>query len=262
VDQRPVSRNPRSNPATVSKAFDAIRGRFAATREARALGVAPGWFSFNVAGGRCEGCEGAGEVQIDMQFLDDVRVPCEACGGSRYRPEVLRIRLDGRSITDILALTIDEACEIFRGDRKIAGRLEPFVQVGLGYLQLGQPLSTLSGGENQRVCLAQALAGAPASGSASPRAFESTLFVLDEPTTGLHPVDIQILHDNLDRLIDAGASAVVVEHNLDVICRADFLLDLGPQGGPDGGYVVATGTPDAVARVEGSRTGAALRARG
>ncbi len=257
VDQRPSSRSPRSNPATVSKAFDAIRARFAATREAKALGVPPGWFSFNVAGGRCETCEGAGEVVIDMQFLDDLRVPCEVCGGSRYRREVLQVHLDGRSITDVLALTLDEAMEVFAGDRRIAGRLEPFVRVGLGYLQLGQSLATLSGGEHQRVRLAQALVR-PAGG----RRPGTRLVVLDEPTTGLHPADVRVLMGCLEALIEEGDSVLVVEHNLDVVRRADFVLDLGPGAGPHGGRVVAAGTPDEVAATPGSATGAALRASG
>ena len=213
-------------------------------------GVGPGWFSFNVPGGRCDECEGSGEVVIDMQFLDDVRVPCEGCGGLRYRREVLEVRLEGRSISDVLSLTIDEAIEVFTRDRKIAGRLEPFSRVGLGYLTLGQPLSTLSGGEHQRVRLAQALAEDQ----------RDVLFVLDEPTTGLHRVDIEILLDCLDELIEGGGSVLLVEHNLDVIRRADFVLDLGPEGGPDGGRVVAAGTPSQVAQIGQSHTGAALRA--
>jgi excinuclease ABC subunit A len=192
-----------------------------------------------------------------MQFLDDVAVPCEDCGGCRYRPEVLQVRLDGRSITDVLSLTIAEACEVFAGDPKIAGRLRPFADVGLGYLQLGQPLSTFSGGENQRVRLAQAVGsgGSAKEGGAA----RSRLLVLDEPTTGLHPADVLVLLANLERLIDGGASAVVIEHNLDVIRRADFVLDLGPEGGPGGGRVLAAGTPTEVARTPGSFTGAALR---
>ena len=253
VDQRPSSRSPRSNPATVSKAFDAIRARFAETREAKALGVPAGWFSFNVAGGRCETCEGAGEVVIDMQFLDDLRVPCEVCGGSRYRREVLQVQLDGRSITDVLALTLDEAIEVFAGDRRIASRLEPFVRVGLGYLQLGQPLSTLSGGEHQRVRLAQALA------RPSGARLGTRLLVLDEPTTGLHPADVRVLMGCLEELIQAGDSVLVVEHNLDVIRQADFVVDLGPGAGPHGGRVVAAGTPEQVAATPGTATGAALR---
>jgi excinuclease ABC subunit A len=252
VDQSPASRSPRSNPATVSKAFDGIRRLFAGTREARALGVGPGWFSFNVPGGRCDTCEGAGEVVIDMQFLDDVRVPCDDCGGLRYRQEVLDVRLGGRSIVEVLKLSVDDALEVFAGERAVAERLRPLARVGLGYLGLGQPLSTLSGGEHQRLRLALAL------GQGEPGA----LYVLDEPTTGLHPSDIQVLLACLDQLIEGGGSVVVVEHNLDVIRQADYVLDLGPEGGPGGGWVVAAGTPDEVARVAGSHTGAALRASG
>jgi len=250
VDQKPASRSPRSNPATVSKAFDGIRKRFAGTRTAKALGVGPGWFSFNVAGGRCDTCEGAGEVVIDMQFLDDVRVPCDECGGLRYRKEVLDVQLEGRSIVDVLGLTIEEAVEAFAHEPAIAGRLEPLRRVGLGYLTLGQPLSTLSGGEHQRVRLALALAEGQ----------RDALFVLDEPTTGLHPVDIQVLMDCLDDLIELGGSVIVIEHNLDVIRRADFVLDLGPGGGPNGGGLVASGTPAEIAACEASVTGKALRA--
>jgi excinuclease ABC subunit A len=256
VDQSRSSRSPRSNPATASKAFDAIRARFAATREARALGVGPGWFSFNVAGGRCEACEGAGEIVVDMQFLDDIRVPCETCGGTRYRREAREVRLDGRSITDVLGLTLDEASEVFSGDRRIASRLEPFVRVGLGYLQLGQPLSTLSGGEHQRVRLAQALV------RGARTALGTRLLVLDEPTTGLHPEDVRILLGCLDELVDAGDSVLVVEHNLDVIRHADFVIDLGPGGGPSGGRIVAIGSPEQVACTPGSATGQALREAG
>ncbi len=248
VDQSPAVRSPRSNLATVSKAFEVIRQRFAATREAKALGVSPGWFSFNVAGGRCEGCEGAGEIVIDMQFLDDVRVPCDDCGGLRYRREALEVRLEGRSIVDVLALTVDEACEVFAGQPRLVARLEPFQRVGLGYLQLGQPLATFSGGEHQRVRLAMALA------ERDPRA----LYVLDEPTTGLHTADVALLLSCLDELVDSGASVIVVEHNLDVIRRADHIIDVGPEGGPGGGRIVATGTPAQVAAAEDSLTGRAL----
>ncbi len=250
VDPTPAARSPRSNPLTVSKAFDGIRKRFAATREAKARGFGPGYFSFNVAGGRCDNCDGAGEVVIDMQFLDDVRVKCERCSGSRYKREVLEVKLDGRSIVDVLRLTIVEALEVFSYDPKVAEKLEPFERVGLGYVQLGQPLSTLSGGENQRVRLALALA------SRAPRA----LYVLDEPTTGLHASDVQVLVRCLDELIEAGSSVIVIEHNLDVIRQADYVLDLGPGGGPEGGRIIAAGTPEEVARVAASHTGAALRA--
>ncbi len=249
VDPVPPARSPRSNPATISKAFDGIRRRFAATREARALGVGPGWFSFNVAGGRCEACEGAGEVVVDMQFLDDVRVPCERCAGRRYRPEVLQVKVAGHSIVDVLGLTLDEATGLFADDASVAERLRPFVRAGLGYVTLGQPLSTLSGGEIQRVRLATALS----EGSAG------ALYVLDEPTTGLHPTDVEVLLACLDELLDDGGHVVVVEHNLDLIRRSDWVIDLGPEGGPGGGELVVTGPPAAVARSARSRTGAALR---
>ena len=251
VDPSPPARSPRSNPATVSKAFDPIRARFAATREARALGAGPGWFSFNVAGGRCEACEGAGEVVVDMQFLDDVRMPCEACDGRRYRAEVLQVRVAGLSIVDVLALTVDEALRLFDDDPQISKRLRPLERVGLGYLALGQPLSTLSGGETQRLRLAQAL-------------FErrgGDLYVLDEPTTGLHPADVRLLLECMDQVIAAGSHVLVVEHNLDVIRGADFVIDLGPGAGPEGGRLVVAGTPEEVARCAESATGAALRAQ-
>jgi len=250
VEQVPPARSARSNPATVTGAFDAIRRRFASTREARAQRLGPGWFSFNVAGGRCDVCEGAGEVVVDMQFLDDVRVPCEQCGGSRYRADAREIRVEGLSIVDVLALTADEACAHFVEDPKIAEGLEPLRRVGLGYLSLGQPLSTLSGGEAQRLRLARALAEEK----------RGALYVLDEPTTGLHPVDIHVLLACFDALLDAGASVLVVEHNLDVIRRADHVIDLGPAGGPDGGRVIAAGPPQEIARCAASLTGAALRA--
>jgi excinuclease ABC subunit A len=250
VEPTPPGRSLRSNAATVSKAFEGIRRRFAATREARALGVSAGWFSFNVPGGRCEQCEGSGETVIDMQFLEDVRVPCDACGGTRYRDEARRIRLDGQSIVEVLGTTLAEAAERFAADRSIAGRLEPFLRVGLGYLTLAQPLSTLSGGELQRMRLALAL------GEGTPGA----LYVLDEPTTGLHTAEVEALVRTLDALLESAAGVIVVEHNLELIRQADHLIDLGPEGGPAGGLVVAQGTPEEVAASAGSHTGAALRA--
>jgi excinuclease ABC subunit A len=250
VEQSAPARSSRSNPATVSKAFEGIRRAFAGTREARALGVGPGWFSFNVAGGRCEACEGAGEVVVDMQFLDDVLVPCASCNGSRYRPEALGIRLGGRTIVDVLHMTLEEGAQVFASDRAVAERLKPFLRVGLGYLTLGQPLSTLSGGECQRLRLGLALAEGGA----------RTLYVLDEPTTGLHAADVEVLIACLDDLLDVGASVVVVEHNLELIRRADFVIDMGPDGGPDGGRVLAAGPPEAIAACAASLTGAALRA--
>jgi excinuclease ABC subunit A len=249
VDQSPATRSPRSNPATVTKAFDGIRKLFAATREARRLGVGPGWFSFNVPGGRCDACEGAGEVIVDMQFLDDLRVPCDDCGGLRYRRDVLEVRVDGRHIVDVLNLTIDEAVEVFAQEPAIVRRLEPLRRVGLGYLTLGQPLSTLSGGEHQRVRLALALMEAK----------PGRLYVLDEPTTGLHPADVAVLLEAFETVLDQGGHLVVVEHNLEVIARAHHVIDLGPEGGPGGGRIVAEGSPHDVARVAESHTGRALR---
>lgn len=248
VDQSPSTRSGRSNPATVTKAFDGIRKLFAETREARARGWSTGTFSFNVAGGRCDECEGAGEVVIDMQFLDDLRVPCDGCGGKRYRREVLEIRVAGRSILDVLELSIEQACEVFASDAKITGRLEPLVRVGLGYLTLGQPLNTLSGGEHQRLRLGQALVEGAG----------HSLYIFDEPTTGLHPADIAVLLDCLNEVVDAGSSVIVVEHDLDVIRAADWLIDLGPGGGPEGGLIVAEGPPAVVAGVSGSLTGSLL----
>ena len=248
VDPSPPARSSRSNPATVSKAFDGIRARFAATREAKALGVSAGWFSFNVPGGRCEACEGAGEVVVDMQFLDDVRMSCEHCDGLRYRSDVLAVRVEGLSIIDVLRLTIDEALVRFEADPKIERKLRPLTQVGLGYLSLGQPLSTLSGGETQRLRLAQAFGDRAA----------DNLYVLDEPTTGLHAVDVRQLVDCFDRVLDAGGSVIVVEHNLDVIHAADHVIDLGPEAGPGGGQIVASGSPEEIAASSG-HTGRALR---
>ncbi|MFI5217166.1 MAG: excinuclease ABC subunit UvrA [Candidatus Limnocylindria bacterium] len=250
VEPSAPARSSRSNPATVSKAFDGIRRRFAETREARRLGLPAGWFSFNVKGGRCEACEGAGEVVVDMQFLDDVRMPCEACEGKRYRPEAAEVRVAGRNIVETLALTVDEALEVFANDSAVAPRLQPLADVGLGYLAIGQPLSTLSGGELQRLRIA------PALGAGETHA----LYVLDEPTTGLHPADVELLLASLDRILDAGGSVIVIEHNLDVIRRADHVIDLGPEAGPGGGRIVAQGPPAAIAACATSLTGAALRA--
>jgi excinuclease ABC subunit A len=249
VDPHPPARSARSNPATLSKAFDGIRRQFASTREARALGATPGWFSFNVAGGRCDACDGVGEVVVDMHFLDDVRMPCEQCDGRRYRREALDVRVSGLSIADVLALSVDEALDVFGADPKIAECLRSLAGVGLGYIALGQPLSTLSSGEIQRLRLAQALAQGGA----------RTLFVLDEPTTGLHAADIEVLLGCFDRVLEAGGSVIAVEHNLSVIARADHVVDLGPEGGPGGGRVVASGTPAHIAGVAESHTGAALR---
>jgi excinuclease ABC subunit A len=250
VEPTPPGRSQRSNPATVSKAFDGIRRLLAATPEGRRQRLTPGWFSFNVPGGRCESCEGTGEAVVDMQFLEDVRVPCEACGGRRYRKEAEAFRLHGRSVTELLDLTVDEARALFANDPSVAEKLAPFARVGLGYLTLAQPLSTLSGGELQRMRVALALAEKPG----------RALYVLDEPTTGLHAAEVQVLLDCLEQLLAAGGSVIVVEHNLDVIRLADHVIDVGPEGGPGGGRIVAQGTPEEIARVEASHTGRALRA--
>ena len=249
VESRAGGRSQRSNAATVSKAFEGIRKAFAATPEARRRGLAAGWFSFNVPGGRCEACEGSGEMVVDLHFLEDLRIPCEECGGTRYGKEARELQLRGRSIVEVLALSVDEALAFFAENRAVSARLQPLQEVGLGYLSLSQPLSTLSGGELQRLRVAQGLgAGAP-----------GVLYVLDEPTTGLHVAEVQQLVDCLDALLEAGGSVIVVEHNLDVIRVADHVIDLGPEGGPGGGHLVAAGTPEAIAAVAASYTGAALR---
>ena len=248
VEPTPPGKSRRSNPATISKAFDEIRKRLAGTREAQSLGLGPGWFSFNRPGGRCEKCEGTGELVVDMQFLEDVRVPCEFCKGSRFSEKAKEIQLEGLSVVDILQFSIDEAREFFSIDPKITNRLLPFSKVGLGYLLLSQPLSSLSGGELQRLRIALALV------DKKPKA----LYVLDEPTTGLHPVEVQQLLSCLDELLEQGASVVVIEHNLEVIHQADWVIDLGPEGGPNGGYVIAQGTPEDIQLSEISATGRAL----
>ncbi|TML30642.1 MAG: excinuclease ABC subunit UvrA [Actinobacteria bacterium] len=250
VDQSPIGRTPRSNPATYIGLFDQIRDLFSRTQEARARGYKPGRFSFNVKGGRCEVCRGDGQIKIEMHFLPDVYVPCEQCHGKRYNRETLEIRFKSRNIADVLEMPVEEAVEFFAHIPKIQRRLQTLNDVGLGYIRLGQPATTLSGGEAQRVKLASELCKV---------ATGRTLYILDEPTTGLHFDDIQRLLDVLQRLVDAGNTVVVIEHNLDVIKTADQLIDLGPEGGEEGGHVVATGTPEQVAAVEGSHTGEYLR---
>jgi len=246
IDQSPIGRTPRSNPATYTKIFDHIRELFAQTQEARARGYKPGRFSFNVKGGRCEVCRGDGQIKIEMHFLPDVYVPCEQCHGKRYNRETLEVRFKGKSIGDVLEMSVEEAVKFFENVPKIARRLRTLHDVGLDYIRLGQPATTLSGGEAQRVKLATEL---------SKIATGDTLYILDEPTTGLHFADVQRLLDVLDRLVDAGNTVVVIEHNLDVIKTADHLIDLGPEGGEEGGKVIATGTPEEIAAVEGSYTG-------
>ncbi len=246
IDQSPIGRTPRSNPATYTGVFDHIRQLFTQTQESRARGYKPGRFSFNVKGGRCEVCRGDGQIKIEMHFLPDVYVPCEQCHGKRYNRETLEVRFKGKNIGDVLEMSVEEAVEFFENVPKIARRLRTLHDVGLDYIRLGQAATTLSGGEAQRIKLATEL---------SKVATGNTLYILDEPTTGLHFADVQRLLEVLGRLVDAGNTVVVIEHNLDVIKTADHLIDLGPEGGEGGGEVVATGTPEEVAAVAGSYTG-------
>ncbi len=252
IDQSPIGRTPRSNPATYTNLFVDIRDLFAATPDAKTHGYNSGRFSFNVRGGRCEACSGDGQVKIEMHFLPDIYVPCEVCHGKRYNRETLEIKYKGKNISDVLEMTVDEAAEFFRDIPKIAGKLQTLCDVGLGYIRLGQSSTTLSGGEAQRVKLATEL---------SRRATGKTFYILDEPTTGLHSDDVKKLLAVLQRLVDAGNTVLVIEHNLDVIKSADYIIDLGPEGGSGGGTVVATGTPEEVARVKKSYTGQYLKAK-
>ena len=246
IDQRPIGRTPRSNPVTYIKVFDDIRQLFATLPESRLHGYKPGRFSFNVKGGRCEACQGDGVRKIEMHFLPDVYVRCEECEGKRFNDATLRVTFKGRSIADVLELTVREAAELFSAQPSIAAPLGLLIDVGLEYLHLGQPSPTLSGGEAQRIKLARELAK---------RATGRTLYLLDEPTTGLHFDDVRKLLEVLERLVDAGNTVIVIEHNLDVIKTADWIIDLGPEGGPAGGRVVACGTPERVAKTKGSHTG-------
>lgn len=250
IDQSPIGRTPRSNPVTYTGCFTAIRELFAQTPAAKMRGYKPGRFSFNVKGGRCEVCQGDGMKRLEMHFLPDVYVPCEQCNGSRYNRETLEVRYKGKTIDDVLNMTIDEALEFFHDIPPIANKLATISEVGLGYIRLGQSATTFSGGEAQRIKLATEL---------SKRATGKTLYILDEPTTGLHFADVHKLLTLLQRLRDQGNTIVVIEHNLDIIKSADWILDLGPEGGDRGGTLVATGTPEEVAQVETSHTGHALR---
>lgn len=250
IDQQPIGRTPRSNPATYTGVFDAIRELFSQTSEARMRGYKAGRFSFNVKGGRCEACKGDGILKIEMHFLPDVYVPCEVCKGARYNRETLEVRYKGKNISEVLDMTIDEAVEFFANVPRIARKLQIIQDVGLGYIKLGQPATTLSGGEAQRVKLATEL---------SRRSTGKTLYILDEPTTGLHTADIHKLLDILQRLVAGGDTVVVIEHNLDVIKTADYIIDLGPEGGDKGGTIVATGRPEDIVKVPASYTGKFLR---
>jgi excinuclease ABC subunit A len=250
VDQSPIGRTPRSNPVTYSKAFDPIRDLFASTPEAERRGYTPGHFSFNIAGGRCETCQGDGTVTVEMQFLADVELICEDCRGTRYKQSILDVRYHGLNIYDVLQLTISEALAFFADRPRIVARLRPMADVGLGYLRLGQSATTLSGGEAQRVKLASHLTQSDAKG---------VLYLFDEPTTGLHFDDIAKLLDAFERLLHKGASLLIIEHNLEVIRHADWVIDLGPEGGDGGGRIVVEGTPESVAACEASYTGRFLR---
>ena len=250
IDQSPIGRTPRSNPATYTGAFDGIRELFSLTQASRMKGYRPGRFSFNVRGGRCEACRGDGIIKIEMHFLPDVYVPCEECKGRRYNRETLEVKYKGKNIADVLDMTVSEANEFFQNIPKVKRRLQTLVDVGLGYIKLGQPATTLSGGEAQRVKLATEL---------SRRSNGRTLYILDEPTTGLHKEDIRRLLLVLERLVETGNTVVVIEHNLDVIKTADYIIDLGPEGGAGGGQVVTTGTPEEVAAYHSSYTGRYLK---
>jgi len=250
IDQSPIGRTPRSNPATYTGLFTPIRDLYTTIPEAKVRGYGPGRFSFNVRGGRCETCEGDGIIKIEMHFLPDVYVPCEECKGKRYNRDTLEIKFKGKSIADVLDMTVDEALEFFDRIPRIKRKLETLVGVGLGYIHLGQQATTLSGGEAQRVKLSTEL---------SKVATGNTFYILDEPTTGLHFEDIKMLLNVLNTLVERGNTVVVIEHNLDVIKTADWIIDLGPEGGDEGGKVIATGTPEQIAKIASSYTGQFLK---
>jgi excinuclease ABC subunit A len=251
IDQSPIGRTPRSNPATYTGVFDHVRKLFAQVPEARMRGFQPGRFSFNVRGGRCENCAGDGQIKIEMHFLPDVYVTCEVCKGKRYNRETLEVKYKGRSISDVLEMSVEEALEFFRNIPPIMRHMQTLNDVGLGYIKLGQPAPTLSGGEAQRIKLSSEL---------HKRATGNTIYVLDEPTTGLHFEDIRKLLEVLQRLVSTGNTVLVIEHNLDVIKTADWIVDLGPEGGDAGGELVVAGPPEAVAAHPGSHTGTFLAA--
>jgi excinuclease ABC subunit A len=250
IDQSPIGRTPRSNPATYTGVFTDIRALFASTQDAKMRGYTQGRFSFNVKGGRCEACQGDGIIKIEMHFLSDVYVPCDVCKGKRYNRETLEVKYKGRSINDVLEMTVEEGMEFFANQPKIYRKLKTLYEVGLGYVKLGQPATQLSGGEAQRVKLATEL---------SKRSTGKTIYILDEPTTGLHIADVHKLIDVLQLLVEGGNTVVVIEHNLDLIKTADHIIDLGPEGGDMGGLVIAQGTPEEVAKVEASYTGKYLK---
>ena len=246
INQSPIGKTPRSNPATYTGVFTDIRELFAQTTDAKKKGYKANRFSFNVKGGRCEACQGDGIVKIEMQFLADIYVPCETCGGERYNRETLEVRYKGKNIHDVLEMTVEEAVDFFDAVPKIRHKLQTLFDVGLGYIKLGQPATTLSGGESQRVKLATEL---------SRQSTGKTMYILDEPTTGLHTADVHKLIDVLQKFVEKGNTVLVIEHNLDVIKTADYIIDLGPEGGDAGGYIVAEGTPEKVAKIKKSYTG-------
>ncbi len=250
IDQRPIGRTPRSNPATYTGAFTPIRDWFAGLPEAKTRGYKPGRFSFNVKGGRCEACQGDGVIKIEMHFLPDVYVTCETCHGARYNRETLEIKFKGKSIADILDMTVEDAQAFFKAVPSIREKMDALVRVGLGYIKVGQQATTLSGGEAQRVKLSKEL---------SKRSTGRTLYILDEPTTGLHFDDVRKLLEVLHELVDQGNTVIVIEHNLDVIKTADYILDIGPEGGDGGGELIAYGSPEQVAKSKSSYTAKYLK---
>jgi excinuclease ABC subunit A len=250
IDQSPIGRTPRSNPGTYTGLFDHIRALFSDLPESKIRGYKPGRFSFNVHGGRCEACQGQGQLRIEMQFLPDIYVPCDVCHGARFNRETLQVQFKGLNISDVLDLTIDDASVVFGAFPKMISRLQTLQDVGLGYIRIGQPAPTLSGGEAQRVKLAREL---------SKRSTGRTLYVLDEPSVGLHAADVHKLIEVLQRLVDGGNSVLIIEHNLDIIKVADYIIDLGPEGGDRGGEIVIAGTPEEVCASDDSYTGQFLR---